>query len=268
MRLLAVLLLSSLPALAKPSFNDVAKKFPELSLPLTLKEPLELKQKLTPQDLAALGLAGQELLGDLNVPASKKEKRALWAVGRLARATFTLYLLCVDRELAPATSRRMVLFSLGAKNELVGAAELLVEATDEARVRSGITTLDAAGGIARSLKDVRKTSELGLPAELAVTSEQRVRVTSSGAFEVSPTTWTARTGAYVDERSGEELRVEVRRVFFRARVGEAFVEMTGDGNTMRLGADQRPWVLTWNDRRSEISVQNPAGEVQRFVRAW
>jgi hypothetical protein len=44
--------------------------------------------------------------------------------------------------------------------------------------------------------------------------------------------------------------------------------LVGDGNTVRLGDDPRPWLLTWNDRRSEITAQTPSGDVQRFVRQW
>jgi hypothetical protein len=273
--LAAVLLLA-----AKPSFDDVAKKFPLASLPIDLTtaphpdpvapnvvaprgfDPADAGRgsspvKLSAADVKALGLENDDLLA-----AWKKEKKSLFAHARIQRTGHQL--LLVRLELPP--KQETYLFSFGERGVYLGGIVLHAQSTAPGVVATGASTITAAGAIARVVKVVREQNEAPLPGEFIVTSEQRGKVTSKGSFELMPPFWTSRTGSY---RAGDdELRVFDKRVFRKRKGADTFVEMIGDGTNMRMPDELKTWRLIWNERRSEISALSPDGDQVMFTRAW
>jgi hypothetical protein len=259
---------------AKPTFQDVLKKFPDATMPLTIKTPGEQKTKLTAADVDALGFLKDDsaLLASLRSwkkKADKGETKALLPIGRIVRTGHQLLLIRYDDDLPMMSAKETFLLSYNDKNELLGWVAFHRESSSEAGGATNLSTLDQAGMISRMIKATTPMMEEGLPPELVVTSEQRARVTATGALEVMAPAWSTRTGAYIDRKTKEELRVFDKRVFYRGNDSKPFQELEGDGNTVRFkDSPSKPYVLTWNDRRSAISCQNPGGDVQLFTREW
>lgn len=263
-----LLLCLALPALAAPRFADAVKKFPLVAPPLSVTVPGPLKTKLTNADLKALGLDGDELLADFQRKPQKGEQRTLWAHARVQRSGHQVLFLRLDVELAKHVRQQTLLYAFDERGTFLGRWLFHEQSTLDGVVTTNASTLTPAGALGRVSKVVRPQAEPGLTEDCVVTSEQRGKLTAAGGLELLPTFWTARSGAYVDPKTGEELRVLVKRVFFRAKGDAPFVELIGDGNSMRLPDQLEPWRFTWNDRRSEVSAQNPAGALQLFVRVW
>jgi hypothetical protein len=263
----------SLAVGAKPTFQDVLKKFPLATLPLTIKGPVEQKTKLTAADADALGFLKDDsaLLTSLRSWKKKPdqdEKKALWPIGQIQRTGHQLLLVRYDDDLPMMSAKETFLLSYNDKGELLGGVTFHVESSGEGGGATNLSTVDQAGVISRLIKTTIPMMEEGLPPELVVASEQRGKITSTGTLEVMAPTWSTRTGSYIDRKSKEELRVFDKRVFYRASDSKPFQELEGDGSTMRFKGSPKPYLLTWNDRRSAISCQNPGGEVQLFTREW
>lgn len=266
-------LLASTALAAKPTFQDVLKKFPVTTLPLTLKDAAEQKTKLTAADVDALGFLQDSSPQLAALRAWKKkpdqgQKKALRPIASVQRTGYQLLLLRYDDELPMRSGKETFLLSYSARGELRGGLTFHQELSSEAGGATELSTLDQAGVISRLIKVTMPMHEEGLPEELVVTSEQRAKLTSTGALEVMAPAWSTRTGSFIDRKSKEELRVFAKRVFYRANDTRPFQELEGDGNTMRFKGSPQPWVLTWDDRRSAISCQNPDGSVQLFTREW
>ncbi len=270
----ALCLLLATTALAKkPTFEDVLKKFPVSTLPVTIKAPAELKSKLTPADLEALGLLKDTspqlaTLRAAKTRAGEGETKALWAVATIQRTGYRLLLLRSDVEMPMANGKETFLLSFDDKHALLGALSFHLDSASEAGTETDLSTLDQSGVISRLIKITLPMHEEGLPGDLKITSEQRAKLTSAGVLEVMPPAFSTRSGAYLDPKSKEELRVFDKRVFYRANASTPFQELEGDGNTMRFKGAPRPYLLTWNDRRSAISCETPDGRVQLFTRQW
>ncbi len=264
-------------AMAKPTFQDVHKKFPAATLPITIKAADELKIELNAADANALGFLkdtspGLSALRDCKKKGDKElEKeftRALWAVATVQRTGHELLLLRCDFTGPMMSTRETFLLAYNDKGELLGGITFNLLISGEGGEASEVSTLDQAGVVSRLTKWKYPMMEEGLPEELKVTSEQRAKLTSRGAIEVMPAAWSTRSGSYIDRKSKEELRVFDKRVFYRANDTKPFQELEGDGNTMRFKGSPKPYLLTWNDRRSAISCENPDGAVQLFDREW
>ena len=274
LRRLALCLLLATTALAKkPTFDEVLKKFPVSTLPLTIKEATAQKIKLTAADLEALGVLKDTStsLADLRAaktPAGLDETKALWAIATIQRTGYRLVLIRSDFEQQMANGKQTFLLSFDDKNTLLGGLSFHAEHESEAGSQTNLSTLDRAGVISRLIKTTTPMQEEGLPEELKITSEQRAKLTSTGALEVMPAAFSTRSGSYLDRKSKEVLRVFDKRVFYRANGAKPFQELEGDGNTVRFKGSPKPYILTWNDRRSDISAQNPDGTVQLFTREY
>ena len=274
LRHFALCLLLATTALAKkPTFESVLKKFPVVTLPLTLKESTEQKTRLTSADLEALGVmkdttAALAGLRAAKTPAGLDEKKSLWAVATIQRTGYRLMLVRADVDQPMANGKTTFLLSFDDKNTLLGGLLFHQDTESEAGKQTNVSTLDQAGVLSRLIKTLIPMHEEGLPEELKITSEQRAKVTSTGAFEVMAAAYSSRSGSYLDHKSKEELRVFDKRVFYRANDTKPFQELEGDGNTLRFKGSPRPYILTWNDRRSDISCENPDGAVQLFTREW
>lgn len=267
------LLLATTASAKKPTFDDVLKKFPAATLPITLKEAGAQATKLTAADLEALGIlkdTSPQLasLRDAKKPPGEDETKALWAVGAIQRTGYRLVLIRYDFEQPMANGKLTFLLSFDDKHTLLGGLTCHVESGSEAGGETDVSTLNQAGAISRLITETVPMHEEGLPEELKITSEQRAKLTSTGALEVMPAAYSTRSGAYRDPKSKEELRVFEKRVFYRAKDTKPFQELEGDGNTMRFKGSPKPYILTWNDRRDAISCQNPDGSVQLFAREW
>jgi hypothetical protein len=269
----AVLLLATTALGAKPTFQDVLKKFPASTLPITIKDLEKRATKLTSAEADALGFLKDDSPQLATLRAWKKkpsegEKKWLAPISSVQRNGHRLLLLRSDREFPMGSSHETFLLSYSDTGELLGGLAFHLELSTEAGGATNTSTLDQAGVISRLIKATTPMHEEGLPEELVVTSEQRAKLTSTGTLEVMAPAWSTRTGAYLDRKSREELRVFDKRVFYRANDTKPFQELEGDGNTVRFKGSPKPYVLTWNDRRSAISCQNPDGKVQLFDREW
>ena len=258
---------------AKPTFQDVLKKFPATTLPLTIKTAAELKTRLTSADADALGFLKDTStqLGGLREWKKKPQEgqtRALWPIARVQRTGYQLLFIRYDDDQQLSSSKETFLLSYNDKSELQAGLIFHLEVASEAGASTDVSTLDQAGVISRLSKWKYPMQEEGLPEELVVTSEQRAKLTSTGALEVMSAAWSTRTGSYIDRKSKEELRVFDKRVFYRANDSKPFQELEGDGSTVRFKGSPKPYLLTWNDRRSAISCENPGGAVQLFEREW
>ena len=275
MRLLSVatILLATTAPAAKPTFQDVLKKFPITTLPLTIKDSAELKTRLTAAEADALNFLKDTSPQLSNLRSWKKkpdpeETKTLFPIASIQRTGYQLLVLRYDHDLPMMSGKETFLLSYSDKGELRGGLTFHLEFSSEAGGATELSTLDQAGVISRLIKVTTPMMEEGLPPELVVTSEQRAKLTSTGSLEVMAPAWSTRTGSFIDRKSKEELRVFTKRVFYRANDSKPFQELEGDGNTMRFKNSPKPYVLTWDDRRSAISCQNPDGTVQLFTREW
>lgn len=264
---------------AKPTFQDVLKKFPTQTLPITIKELTDQKVKLTATDAEPLGFLQDtsESLSGLREWKKKPAadvKKALWPIAAIQRTKYQVLFVRYD-EVAKASSTRSTYLLVYDDTGLRGGMLFHLARSGEA-TETDVSTLDQAGVVSRLITAKHPLPQLPLavpdagvaPTELLVTAEQRAKLTSTGTLEVMARAWSRRNGLYVDAKSKEELLAMDRRVFYRADKTKPVQELEGDGNTMRIKGSDKPYILTWNDRRSEISVQNPEGLVQHFDRAW
>ncbi len=256
------LLLASAVLGTKPSFPDVLKKFPAATLPITLKSPDEHKVKLTAAEAGALGFLQDtsDALSALRTWKEKGGKKQLWPVASIRRTNYLVLLLQYDAE----ANKQTFLLTYDEKGALLGGMLFHVS---NAEVESDVSTLDQAGVLSRLITSKHQLKDEALP-EVVVLAEQRAKLTSTGALEVISRAWSRRSGRYVDHKTKEEFLVADKRVFYRADEAKPLQELKGDGNTMRLEGVEKPWQLTWNDRRSDISCENPKGDVQVFTREW
>ena len=269
----SILLLASTALAAKPTFLDVLKKFPIVTLPITIKEASDPKVKLTPADVTALGFLKDNSTGLSDLRRWKEKpsqdgKKSLCPIAAIARTGYQVLLVQYDADEPMMSTHQTFLLAYSEKGELLGGTAFHVSSSSEAGGETNVSTLDQAGVISRLIKFKYPMMEEGLPEELVVTSEQRAKLTAAGTLEVMAPAYSTRTGSYIDRKSKEELRVFDKRVFYRANESKPFQELQGDGNTMRFKGSPSPYILTWNERRSAISCQNPDGAVQLFTREW
>lgn len=255
---LLTLLCAPLALAGKPTFQSVLAKFPPATLPLTLEAPGQQTLKLTTAEAAALGISKDN-------PVAGLPGKSLRPIARIQRKSYQVLLVASELD---KTTQQTFLLTYGEKGTLLGGALFHRSVHSEKTAESNLSTLDQAGVVSRLIKEKHPLHDEGLPGEFVVTSEQRAKLTSTGALEVMAPAWSTRTGSYLDHATKEELRVFDKRVFYRPNVTTPFQELEGDGNTMRLKGAQTPYLLTWNDRRSAISAQNPSGAVQLFTREW
>ena len=267
---------------AKPTFEDVLKKFPLATLPFTLKDCPELtaktSAKLTAPDAEALGFLDDEsdLLRTLRTWKQKPqsgEKKALWPIARVQRPSHQVLLVRYDDETPMAQSRETFLLSYDGAGQLLGGLTFHLEFSSEAGAATNVSTVDRLGVITRMATAKTPMHEAGLPEELVVTSEHRAKLTSKGTLEVMKASYSTKSGAFVDLQSKEELRIfgqglNGQSVFYRGNDSKPFQALEGDGKTVRFQASPSPYVLTWDDLKSAISCQNAKGEVQLFTRQW
>ncbi len=263
---------------AKPTLRDVMKKFPAQTLPITIKELTDPSVKLTAAEVEPLGFlqdTSESLSGlrDWKKKSAPDVKKVLWPIAAIQRTNYQVLLLRYD-EVGKASSTRSTYLLVYGDAGLRGGMLFHVAESGEA-IETNVSTLDQAGVVSRlitakhPLREPVSAPDGGVvPTEFVVTAEQRAKLTSTGVLEVMPRAWSRRNGLYVDRKSNEEFLALDKRVFYRAEKSKPSEELEGDGNTMRLKGSTKSWVLTWNDRRSEISVQNPEGLVQVFTREW
>ena len=103
MRLLSVatILLAATVLAAKPTFQDVLKKFPITTLPITIKHAAELKTKLTAADVDALGILKDtspqlDGLRSWKKKAEDDETKTLWPIASVQRTGYQLLVLRYD----------------------------------------------------------------------------------------------------------------------------------------------------------------------------
>lgn len=252
------MVLVAVPAAKATPFESLVKKFPAASLPFTIDKTAQTKTKLSPADVETLGFMkdGSSSLSSLR--EWKSGKKSLWPTASIQRGDSVVLALRCDQ----GERKETYLLSYSKAGQLQGGLLFHLEEPSG----SNISSLNQAGVISRVTKNTWPMHDDGLPPEMVVTAEHRAKLTSTGSLEAMPPSYWTRSGIFVDHASKEELRVFTKRVFYRPRKGEPFQEMEGDGNTMRTKSSPNPYIFTWDDRRSAISCQNPAGKVQVFVR--
>lgn len=258
---------------AKVDFAAVLKKFPPVSLPFVINTLGEPGAKLSRDELDALGVfkTNAALLEPLQAYRQKLKKgqtRAMYPVAAIVRGAQRVLALRFDELSKDHERRQTFLLSYDEQGALLGGLPFHVVEKGALLSETDVSNLNFIGVASRVRHVTRPLKDAGLPTELLVHCEQRAKVTSTGALEVMAPSYLTRSGAYVDPATKEELRVFDTKVFHRAGEQAPFVELEGDGKVVRFKGAEKPYLLTWDDRRSAISAQTPAGTVQVFTRVW
>jgi hypothetical protein len=269
---LLTLVLAMNSVAAKPTFQSALQKFPPAILPITIKERTEQKAKLTLAEAEALGIfrdASPQLafLREAKLKSAANEKRVLRPLALIPRTGYQLLLLAHDFEGGLFVDRRVFLLSYDEKGVLLGGVLFHRDSGSSEGSESNVSTLDQIGVVSRLITEKHAISGNGMDEPLIVVAEDRAKLTSSGAFEVMPRAWKNRKGRYIDRKTNEELIVD-KGVLYRANKDQPLQQLEGEGNTFRFKGAAKPYVFTWNDRRSDISCENPDGAVQVFSREW
>lgn len=271
---LLTLLCAPLALAGKPTFQGVLSKFPPATLPFTLKEPAEQKKKkkLTVAEAGALGIykdtsAPLADLRDSKVPPLPGDTKTLWPIARFERKGYQVLLLGYDHNDGMGGDQQTFLLTYDGSGALLGGVLFHKMSWGGDGGESNVSTLDQAGVVSRLITASYGIYGNGVPEQLVVLAEARAKLTSTGAVEVMPRAWKNRRGRYIDRKTHEELIVD-NGVAYRADASKPMQQLEGDGNTVRFKGSPKPYLLTWNDRRSAISAQNPSGAVQVFTREW
>ena len=263
---------------AKPTFEEVVKKFPAAKLPMTIDELPTLKLELTADDIEVLGFLKDKsatlkglrdwkeppFSGDAVAPGSKH----LRPIAAIQRADALMLVVRYEHLEDMFQTYWTFALSYDARGTLLGGGLLHAFNTGEAGAEENVSTLDEAGALSKSITAKIPLYDEAAGDELIVTSEQRGKLTSTGSLEVAPPKWSTRNGLFIDRKSKEELLAIDTKVFYRANNLKPLQQLEGDGKTMRFKNSPKPYVLTWNDRKSEVSCKNPDGRVQVFTREW
>lgn len=245
---------ASLAHAGKPTFQSVLKKFPPATLPLTIATPSEGGARLDKEELAALGLFEN---GVTYRPVAAIERKAHW-----------LLLLAFNREDARGGDHQTSLLSFTDQGQLLGTLVFHRDAWGSWGKETNVSSINEGGAISRLINTSEPIYGDGFDETMKVAAEARARVTSTGAIEVMPIAWKNRNGRYVDDKTKEELIFDKPVLYYRAGEGKPLQRLEGEGNSWRHKGVTKPWLLTWNDLRSELSVENANGEVQLFAREY
>lgn len=272
-RALLLLACLSLPAVAaKPSFTELVKRLPSLTLPLDSKR-LGEGVELSVDEIPALGVIGrpEKSLGPLRLWEPEPEGgtvERVHAVGAIRRGDVVVLVVRHSTVFEMGTYAAVYLFTYTAKGALIDGLELGVDANSEAGAERTDGTLAADGTVARRTDRKIPMMEEGLPEQLVVTSELKAQLRSSGKFQASPETFVSKDGAFIDRTSKEELRVFGDAVFYRGNEKKPFQKLLREGDTVRFKAGGKPYGLSWDDARGVVTCKNPDGTKQTFTREW
>jgi hypothetical protein len=246
-RLVVVLAVTcaSLAHAGQPTFASVLKKFPTATLPLTMATPPDAKVSLDKAEKALLNVADSEAR-----PVAAIQRKGHW-----------LLLVTLDGE-------RTMLMSFDDQGQPLGTVLFHCDASGSWGRETNVSSLNEGGAISRLINGSYPIYGNGIDETLKVAAEARGRVTSTGAIEVMPTAWKNRNGRYLDRKTKEELIYDKPVLFYRAGEQQELKRLDGEGNSWRHKDVTKPWLLTWNDLRSEVSVENADGAVQLFTREY
>jgi hypothetical protein len=231
----------------KPTFESVLKKFPPAKLPLTMVTPPDAKVTFDNDEKALLKVSG-------NVhPVAAVQRNGLW-----------LLLVTQGGDSEQQTS----LMTFNAQGLLLGSVLFHRDASGSWGRETNVSSINEGGAISRLINGSYPIYGNGFDETMKVAGEARARVTSTGAIEVMPPAWKNRNGRYIDRKTKEELIYDKPVLYYRASVGQPLQRLDGEGNSWRHKDVTRPWLLTWNDLRSELSVENSEGVVQLFTREY
>lgn len=269
--------LLALTLAAAPNFTTVAKKFPPLTLPLDSKSLVAPKTTLSAADLKVLALAqhGGGELAELLRWAEPPEmdlgaRNALRPIGSVTRGDTTLLIVSVEYEgPAVAVLFETYLVSYSSKGEFLDALRFSTTMSSEAAAVEERSTLTAEGGLGRRTTTHVPMMEEGLPEQLTVVTDQVGKLTARGTFELGALDYRTRDGAFLDEKTKEELRVFGEEVYYRANESKPFQKLfRGDGDTVRFKQYGQSYALSWDSRRASLKCINPDQSVQSFSRKW
>lgn len=273
MRALLLTLVASTAFAAKPTFDDVLKKFQPAALPLSSKALPASKFKLGAAEVAVLGLtkAGSVELKPLAGWKPKPEddvKTTLVPLVVVTRPNHVVLVMRMETELPVGVLSETFLVTYGPKGELLDGLRFSSGSATEAGTTEELATLTSEGSIGRRLISKLPMMEEGLPPELQVVSEQPAKLTRDGHFELGAQVFTTRDGAFIDHKSKEELRVFGEKVFYRANDTKPFQLLLREGDAVRFRREGKQYVLSWDERRKTLSCTNPDGSAQAFTREW
>ncbi|MFT3711080.1 MAG: hypothetical protein QM817_25920 [Archangium sp.] len=272
----ALALALALSVAAAPNFASVAKKFPPLTLPLDSKALVAPKTTLSAAELKVLALekhGGGELAELLRwaEPPEKElgAKNALRAIGSVQRGDTMLLVISVEYE-GPAVASlfQTYLVAYSSKGEFLDALRFSTTMSSEAAAVEERSTFNAEGGLGRRATTHVPMMEEGLPEQLTVVSDQVGKLTSKGTFELAVLDFRTRDGAFVEEKTKEELRVFGDEVYYRANESKPFQKLFREGDTVRFKQYGQTYSLSWDQRRANLKCINPDGSVQTFARKW
>ncbi len=263
----------------KPTFESVVKKFPAATLPFTLTTRGDEKVKLTRDEATALGIYAdtspqlavlrESKLPVVPAPDAIAFSRDLRPIAAIQRKGHQLLFLAYDWEETGVNEQRTYLLSFDDKGTLLGGLLFHRDAGCAAwGAETNVSSINQGGAISRLINAKYPIYGNGIDETLKVAGEARARVTSSGALEVMPTAWKNRNGRYIDRKTKEELIYDKPVLYYRPSEGKPLRRLDGEGNSWRHKDVTRPWLLTWNDLRSELSVENSEGVVQLFTREY
>lgn len=256
-RLLVALTLTcaSVALAGKPTFQSVVKKFPRATLPLTIATPGEGAVRLDKDEKPVLGIFGNA--GASVRPVAAIERKGNW-----------LLLIAVDTEDAQSGRHQTSLLSFNDAGQLLGMVLFHLDAWGSWGRETNVSSINEGGAISRLINGSYPIYGNGIDETMKVAGEARARVTSTGAIEVMPPAWKNRNGRYIDRKTKEELIYDKPVLYYRAGPEQELQRLEGEGNSWRHKGVTKPWVLTWNERRSEVSVENADGVVQLFTREY
>lgn len=301
----AMLCLSTAASAATSDFKQLVAQFPPLTLPLASEKAKLPLEELSPDDamawvvepLSAVGQASSwtrpiNFLRSFSTPAQRAVARALLrgqppedgllsslrvsARGSVSRGPVILLVVGVELEASMYHPSDTWLLSWSPDGKLLGALLLAQHVPSEAGSSLLSGTLEEDGTIAGTFVQFFVTGEKEMPEYLEVDSTWPARLLDSGRFEESPATWLGPAGHFVDRASHEELQLfagQPTRAFYRASAAKPWQALVVPADAKRpsfavrfAGAPKEKYVLTWDERGTALTCQNPGGKKQTFTR--
>lgn len=272
LKLLLVLLVAT-TAFAKPSFDDLIKKFKPATLPLNSKDLAPNKTKLTAAEVALLGVTKVsspelEMFKAWTTKPGEGESVSVSPLVAIPRTGHTVLVVRLEHELPMSSFSGTCLLTYGPKGELLDGLRFSSSTSSEAGGVEELSALTSEGSVGRKTVSKIPMMEEGLPAELVTVSEQPAKLTAAGRFQTGSPVFTTRDGAFIDRKTREELRVFGEKVFYRANDTKPFQALLREGDAVRFKPNGKQYVLSWDEKRKNLVCTNPDGSVQTFVREW
>jgi hypothetical protein len=225
----------------------------------------------TQAEIAALKLdtlpRKKELDPILDVHLPLEEGSSMQLLGELKKGPLTLVVVRLDEEAAMMSVSYTFVLVRNPQGAWVDGVQLASAINSEAGELTETGLLTEGRALTRTTKSRIPMHEEGLPVELVVRAETKGVLTGSGKFELKRRVTTT-DGAFLDGKTGEEIRVFGDDVFYRGNESKPFQKLLRQKNEVRFTPDGKPYALSWSATNEALSSRGPDGKVQTFVREW